>query len=294
MAESSETPSGDGVFTRLLDRSRRLFGNSKQAARDELASLSQLIEQEIIPRLQMRFSTAQITFSNEPATDDVLEYDVDGFVAALLSKSADDAADFIDRLRISEHSLLQVYEHLLAPAARRLGVMWEDDDCGFADVTIAIAKIRHLFVSTAPLFPVNPKPGSDDKPSILVTTVVGEQHTFGLYLVLEHFRAHDWNVWSGVPRSRNELIDIVSSERCDVVGLSIGSERHLPAAAETIKEIRKHATNPDVIVIAGGSVLQKQPDLAATLGADVIVEEVDDDVISKVTETVARNRSRSA
>ncbi|MEL7311032.1 MAG: cobalamin B12-binding domain-containing protein [Pseudomonadota bacterium] len=294
MAHSRETPLGAGIFSRLLDNSKRLFGHSRDATRDELFALSQLIEQEIIPRLQMRFGTAQSDLSSDVVDDGPIEYDVDGFVAALLSHSAADATDYIDRLRLTDHSLLQVYQYLMAPAARRLGVMWENDDCGFADVTIAIAKIRHLFVSTAPLFPVHHDGGNADKPSILVTTVVGEQHTFGLYLVLEHFRAHDWNVWSGVPRDHDELIDIISSEPCDVVGLSIGSERHIAAAADTVREIRKHAANPDVVVVAGGSLLLKQPDAATMLGADLIIEEVDDDMISRTAEAVAQRRSLRA
>jgi methanogenic corrinoid protein MtbC1 len=212
-------------------------------------------------------------------------------VTALLSRDADDAGDYIDRLRVSDHTLVEVYQHLLTPAARRLGELWEDDACSFSDVTIAIARIRHMFVATAPLFPVHESRSQGDKPSILMTAVPGEQHTFGLYLVIEHFRAHDWTVWSGTPRSGQEMIDLLGSEHCDVVGISVGSKRNLLSAAKTVRDIRKHSANKDVVVIAGGPLLFTEPELADTIAADLIIEEVNDNMIERTAKLVAQKRA---
>lgn len=289
MKHGRELPAG-GAFSWLIESSRRLFGHTSAATRVEIDSLSLLIEQEIIPRLQMRFTTAKQGSAALAADPRPPEYDVDGFLAALLSKSPDDAADYIDRLRVSDHSLVQVYQHLMAPAARQLGIMWENDDCGFAEVTIAIAKIRHLFIATAPLFPVHKPNDAKDSPSILMTTVPGEQHTFGLYLAIEHFRAHDWTVWSGAPRSAAELSTLVASERCDAVGITVGSQRNLEPAKEAVHNIKAHATNNDVVVIAGGALLLEHPELADVLDADLIVTEIDDEIIEQTASLVRKRR----
>lgn len=289
MKHGRELPAG-GALSWLIESSRRLFGHTSAATRGEIDSLSLLIEQEIIPRLQMRFTTAKQGSTALAADPPPPEYDVDGFLAALLSNSPDDAADFIDQLRVSDHSLVQVYQHLLAPAARQLGVMWENDDCGFAEVTIAIAKIRHLFIATAPLFPVHKPNESKNNPSILMTTVPGEQHTFGLYLAIEHFRAHDWTVWSGTPRSPAELATLVASERCDVVGITVGSQRNLEPAREAVHNIKANAIGSDIVVIAGGALLLEQPELADVLDADLIVTEIDDEIIEQTASLVRKRR----
>ncbi|MEL6302217.1 MAG: cobalamin B12-binding domain-containing protein [Pseudomonadota bacterium] len=284
-------PHGAGGFLgRLIENSRRLFGHKKADQEQELKTLSRLIEQGIIPRLHMRFSTAQHRSDERDATTETPEYDVYGFVGALLSRTSGDAADFVDRLRLTEHSLIEVYQHLLAPAARRLGEMWDNDECGFAEVTIAIAKIRHLFIATAPLFPVHESADKKDRRSILMTTTPGEQHTFGVYLAVEHFRAHEWTVWSGTPRNTRELIELASKEPYDVIGLSIGSERSLEAAKTAIRELRENAVNSDVVLLAGGSLLFNQPELADDLAADLLVHEIDDSLISQTAELVAKRR----
>ena len=44
-----------GIFFRLMESSRRLLGHSKTATEAEISHLSLVIDQEIIPRLQMTF-----------------------------------------------------------------------------------------------------------------------------------------------------------------------------------------------------------------------------------------------
>ncbi|MFK8051663.1 MAG: B12-binding domain-containing protein [Woeseiaceae bacterium] len=265
----------EGIFGRILARSRKMLSRHKTAAHDELMSLSTLIENEIIPRLQMTFPTPQSDTPISSGHDNTPEYDTDGFVEALLSPEPDDARTFIDSLIANEHSLKEIYAHLLTPAARRLGAMWEDDLCSFAHVTIAITKIRHIFISTAPLFPLNVVDGDENPPSILLTTVPGEQHTFGLYLVVEIFRDAGWSVWSGTPRSTNELIELVSREHYDVVGLSIVAERNLNIAAAAIADIRSNAANNAIKVLLGGRIAVEKPELVEALDADQVVADTD-------------------
>lgn len=265
-----------GIFGRIINSSRKLLGRDQNATSKELESLSTLIDKEIIPRLQMTFSTQQSFSPAEQEITQAPEYDTEGFVSALLSSRPDDAREYIDDLLASDHSLTQIYKHLLTPSARRLGELWEDDLCSFANVTIAITKIRHIFISTAPLFPLSIVEDSTDQPSILLTTVPGEQHTFGLYLVVEIFREAGWTVWSGTPRSARELTELVARERYDVVGLSIVAGKNLPVAAAAITNIRKNSANRGIKVLLGGRIAAEQPDNIKDLDADIVVTDPDD------------------
>ena len=275
MAGSHEDIASSQFFGRLLTSFRRLIGQDKQAANTELAALTSLIEDEIIPRLQMTFPTSQsgdFTASNDGKRP---EYDTQGFVTALLSEEPDNARQFVHDLVESGHSLSEIYQHLLTPSARHLGKLWEDDECSFAGVTIAITKIRHIFISTAPPFPVHMADDDDDPPSILLTTVPGEQHTFGLYLVVELFREAGWCVWSGTPRSTQELSDLVAREHYDVVGLSVVAKRNVAAVSRAIHNIRQQAKNPDLKILLGGRIAATNPELLANIGADRIVTDTD-------------------
>lgn len=257
------------IFGRLLESSRRLLGRHQTATLEEISSLSALIEKEIIPRLQMTFPTPQRTETATPASTGA-SYDIPAFVAALLSNRPNDARDHISALVDDDHSLIEIYEHLLTPAARQLGALWEDDLASFAEVTIAITKIRHIFVSTAPLFPVYQADDDPHATSILLTTVPGEQHTFGLYLAVEAFREAGWSVWSGTPRSTQELIDLVAREHYDCVGLSVVAEKNQPLVAEAISNIRRHAANRDIKVILGGRLVNEKPETVQHLDVDLI------------------------
>ncbi|MEL7298218.1 MAG: cobalamin-dependent protein [Pseudomonadota bacterium] len=262
------------MLERLLSMSRRMLGRSPTATTEELASLEVLIENEIIPRLQMTFSTPQPGALIASSEEQVPEYDTAGFVTALLSDDPDNAHEYITDLVASDHSLSQIYEHLLTPAARRLGVMWEDDLCSFANVTIAITKIRHIFIATAPLFPIHQIDEPADPPSILLTTVPGEQHTFGLYLVVETFREAGWTVWSGTPRSTQELTDLVAREHYDIVGLSVVATRNIPAAVEAVDNIRRNSANPDIRVMLGGRIAEADPESLNQVEADLLISDI--------------------
>ena len=293
MKTGREAPAVGSVFSRLIESSRRLLGQTQTATAQELNTLSSLIEQEIIPRLHMRFSSTSAQAASPPDSAEV-EYDVDGFVAALLAGGGEDSEQYhfaehvIDQLRLTEHSLVEIYEHLIAPAARQLGVRWEDDDCSFADVTVAVTKMRHILLSTAPLFPVHTPTALSS--SILLTTVPGEQHTLGLFLAVETFREHDWRVWSGTPRSLTELVELVAQERYDAIGVSIGSGRTSDEISAAITEIRRASANPDVTLIAGGYRLGDREDLADALAVDLILDAVDEPAIQRTTDLVEQRR----
>lgn len=292
MTQNTSGTGNYGIFARLIESSRKALGQKQAATKEELTSLSFLIENEIIPRLQMTFPSPLTSTEISPETDSSArpEYDCDGFVAALLSRSPDDAKIYVDDLRKSEHSLLEIYKNLLTPAAQMLGEMWEDDRCTFADVTIAITKIRHLFVATAPLFPVSRADDDGSAPSILLTTVPGEQHTFGLYYAVEMFRTAGWTVWSGTPRTTRELNELVAREKYDATGLSVSASRNLPVVAQAILDVRNHSVNPDMLIILGGQLAMDNKTTVDDFKVDMIARDMDS-ITEDAADLVKRQRS---
>lgn len=226
------------------------------------------IEDEVIPRLIL----SQRAAAHEPSGDPVPLAAAGGecveeFTSILLAHEVEVAYAYIDSIRVRGVSLSAIYIELLAPAARLLGEMWEEDRCGFADVTVALCRLHEILRGLS----ANQLATSDTPPlgrRVLLVPVPGEQHTFGLLMVAEFFRRSGWEVWSESLPSARDLLGLAGQEWFTLVGLSVGCEDHVDGLASMIHSVRKHARNRSVGVMVGGSVLCRQPELAIHVGAD--------------------------
>jgi methanogenic corrinoid protein MtbC1 len=103
---------------------------------------------------------------------------------------------------------------------------------------------------------------------VLLAPVPGEQHTFGLLMVMECFRRAGWDVSDELPTSSGELVAMVRGERFDVIGLSASCERWLDALASNIRSIRRASCNRAIVVMVGGQLFSECPELVARVRAD--------------------------
>lgn len=232
--------------------------------------LSRTIEGEIIPRLMLLFDQHVSNAASPDAPPQEMPHsaDLDAFVRLVLENDADVVCEYIEQLRDSGESLPSIYLHLLAPTARRLGELWESDECTFAAVTLGISRMHQVLLRFSPFFCANFAEDADGAHSALIVPVPGEQHTFGLLMLVEFFRREGWNVWSGAPRTDEELAGLVASERFDIVGCSASAERHLDRLPDVIRMLRQRSKNKNIKVIVGGRLFSEQPELAKTMGAD--------------------------
>jgi MerR family transcriptional regulator, light-induced transcriptional regulator len=164
-------------------------------------------------------------------------------------------------------SLESLYLHLFAPTARRLGEMWENDECGFTEVTIGLCRL-HVVLREFSLGHENEGMLLETERSVMLMPVPGDQHTFGITMVSEFFRHAGWSVRDESGMSSDELNDTLRNEWFDVVGLSLSSEVWLDGLGAVIHSVRKTSRNRDVGVMVGGSIFVKRPELAILVGAD--------------------------
>jgi methanogenic corrinoid protein MtbC1 len=215
--------------------------------------------------------------------------DLDAFVRLVLENDADVVCQYLEQLREGGQSLPSLYLHLLAPAARRLGELWEQDECTFTTVTLGISRMHQVLLRFSPFFCANCAEDMDGAHSALIVPAPGEQHTFGLMMLVEFFRREGWKVWSGAPRDTGELFGLIETERFDIVGCSVATERRLDLLPDMIRGIRERSKNNDIKVIVGGRLFSEQPGLAKTVGADATA--VDGmDAVRRAEELVGRVR----
>ena len=192
-------------------------------------------------------------------------------LADLTLGPAGPASDYVKQVQADGVRAESLYLDLLAPAAVRLGDLWTEDLCDFAEVTIGLVQLQNIMRQLGPAFfdakraelsalPVPPR--------AYLVPLPGEQHTFGLAMLFDFFHRAGWNVWSGTIATRAELGTMVRSEWVDMVGFSLACDERLETARQEIRAVRLASRNPGLSVMVGGPCFVSNPELAAAIGAD--------------------------
>jgi methanogenic corrinoid protein MtbC1 len=270
--------SGDdtqGTFPEFGDRERRVAAEADDItvlSSTMLSRLSRTIENEIVPRLMMAFDAARPTGLEAGPDYSGADLDVDAFVHLLLTEDAPVACEYVKVLRAEDVPLATIYLDLLAPSARRLGEMWEQDECSFTDVTIGVCRMHQVLLDFSRCFePIDAGGGTGR--SALIVPAPGEQHTFGLFLVVEFLRRAGWHCWTGTPGTEADMISLVREQPFDAIGFSVSAERNLEELEGIIASVRDRSANPDVKILLGGYIFGEDAGLARRLGADATAKD---------------------
>jgi methanogenic corrinoid protein MtbC1 len=244
-----------------------LIGNVLPRSR-RAALLNRLVATEILPRLALA-KRAEAAGREAAAIAGYLTTDVDTeeLVGILLTRDAAAAVAFIGLLRLRGATPESLYIGILSDAARRLGVLWENDRCDFAQVTIGVGHLQQVARGLAPDFH-DAAVRRPEAYSILLLPVQGEQHSFGLLLLAEFFRRAGWHVAGGPVSAGLDPADIVRGTWFDIIGFSLGSELLLGHLTKTIRRVRRVSRNRDLGIMVGGPLFLRQPSLVARVGAD--------------------------
>ena len=241
-----------------------------------VSRLSRIIEGDIIPRLMLALDSPSST-RNDQAIADRLKDSVDEFVHLVLAHDASVAVRYIGTLRTDGIPLSALYLDLLAPAARRLGELWEQDECSFTDVTIGVCRMNQVLLEFSRCFDATAHSAHGGR-NALVLPIPGEQHTFGILMVMEFMRRGGWNCYTGNPPTIREVHKLVRTQEFDVIGLSLSSDKNLDTMRRLVAEIRHGARNANAVILAGGRAFVEDPDLVAAVGADAMATDGPDAV----------------
>jgi len=227
-------------------------------------SLAQALQRDLIPRLARAHRTALMHITTQ---------EVDALTADLLDFGDRAMLARVDALRQRGFSNGDLCLDLLAPAARKLGALWDDDRCDFTSVTIGVGLLQRFMRLLGPQGEPTAATHAQGLQLLLVRTP-REQHTFGLTMVAEFFRSAGWGVagvsgmGGGVEATAEKRAQV---QHFDAVGYSVSSEAQLDWVAAQIKSLRRASRNPQVVVMLGGPLFLLQPQRAAELGADLCV-----------------------
>lgn len=259
--------------------------------RSHLDALVRAIECEIIPRLILSHSGMKTCLPTVQRSSPMFsQSEVDSFTAMVIEPDEDILRALLNSLRRREVSIEGIYLELLAPVARRLGELWEQDLCSFSDVTIGLGKLHQILRDVRPSID-NTTDNHITGLNILLAACPGEQHNFGVSMVGEFFHQAGWNVELGV--APMDPVDKVARKSFHVIGLSMAADIFRSRMAKCIQEVRRASMNQGIIVLVGGPAFLTNPSLATELQADAMAvdgKEACQIALSMVAERMARHR----
>lgn len=265
-AEASETPRHGPETPKAI--SRRLSAKREPSKEVSTDNYKKVIEAEIIPRLMLSHLTSRQAPDDFGGGLDITEREVARLTELALGTSYQDCMDYVMKLREEGADTEDLLIQLLSPVAHRLGTLWETDDSDFVSVTLGLGYLqsimRELVRSSRPVNAL-PSPGYRS----LLSTVPGEQHTFGQLIVEEALRRAGWEVAGGImATSSEELVAQVRSDWYAFVGLSMSDRRWTREAKACVSKIREASLNRSVIIMVGGNAFLKDSSLVGEVGAD--------------------------
>ena len=239
--------------------------NSKDSCQ---ASLMEILESQIIPNLLKVNESASPFFSTDRVRTNLpTQEEIARFAQLCIESDADAPDTFVQSLITEGLASDAIFLHLLAPAARHLGYLWDEDMCDFTQVTIGLVRMQQMTLRLGSEFQQQRKLAMDGMRA-LFAPVPGSQHTFGVLMVSEFFRREGWQVWMELGSSESVLLAAVEKDWFDVIGLSVGIEAHVESLTDTIRHIRLSSANRNAKILIGGPLLALSPDLYKEVGAD--------------------------
>lgn len=199
---------------------------------------------------------------------------VESFTDLICEGQGADAEQMVEQLLSGGASPELLMLELLAPAARLLGEFWCEDRRDFLEVTVGMARLQQLVRQ----FRLSSSAHGSLLGQALLVPVPGEQHTFGLRVVEEHFLRAGWQVTTILNASEGEITRLVAEEPFDFVGFSLSSVRLLPALRSAISSLRSSSRNQNVRILVGGVLFNGRDITPRDIDADAIVLNVQDAV----------------
>lgn len=140
--ESEFVPGRDdiGGLTRCVESSHMA---AAQGDTEYARSLSALIESEIIPRLMVAHSSVTPAMAMESSAE-IGSDEIEDFAPLVMQIEADALLAHVEAILARGVAIDTVLVDLLAPAARSLGELWEDERCDFVEVTMGFWRLQEV------------------------------------------------------------------------------------------------------------------------------------------------------
>jgi MerR family transcriptional regulator, light-induced transcriptional regulator len=199
------------------------------------------------------------------------------YLAAALSGSRLKARSVVDQALAAGVDIRAIYLHIFQPALREVGCLWQENRISVADEHVATAITQALM---AQLHGQTSTGVRGSRGSMIAACMDSERHEVGLRMVCDLVEREGWDttfLGAGVPTE--SLVEMVRERRPDALAFSVSLAPHLSRLARTIAMLRERMGDATPVIVVGGRPFLDEPELAATVGADIVAADADDAVV---------------
>lgn len=209
------------------------------------------------------------------------------YLAALRDGDDVTARIVVDQARDAGIGPDAIYLQIFAPSMVRIGELWEQNQISVAEEHLATATTERLIGMLSPSFSQPAATGACG--SVILGCIEGERHALGPRMLADLFRKHGWRVlYLGADVPIGDWVMLAVRHNVDAVGISAGTQRHMPAMRNLITELR--SAQPDLLILVGGAVFNGDQNLWREVGADFF----DPDSVAAVAHLTAHQSRRAA
>jgi hypothetical protein len=223
--------------------------------------LRRTVEGELLPRILTQLRAGPIRRTPPMAATAGLPRSAFQHFMRLVRRGDDPALRrYLHGLLDQGHRIDVIFDDLLAPAARRLGHLWESDDADFVEVTLACARLQR---AVCRLGRMADEPGDGQvRGRLLLCGMDEDQHTLGGVLLAEIFIREGWMVTLAPPFANGR-----PTGEYDLICFSLASLDRADEAARRLATLR-HRHGHEAKLILGGNAILRDPDLINAFNAD--------------------------
>jgi methanogenic corrinoid protein MtbC1/DNA-binding XRE family transcriptional regulator len=142
-----------------------------------------------------------------------------------------------------------VYVNMIGHCLAEIGAMWHSGKLSIATEHRATQIALRLLSRSQASYADGRRIGR----KVIIASVQGDNHIIGGLTYADLLRFEGWDVdFLGADTPVESLVDLVTQERPNLVGLSVTIEDFIPNAVQTVTAIKK-IPNPPVVVIGGAA-----------------------------------------
>ncbi len=260
---------------------QRLFHSALTAAERQAERLESGVVTELAREVVRRLAEhpKRVMMADHHAT----EAEIDTLVKALLSDHHMAASDMLTGVQADGVPLSEVYVGYISGAARRLGQLWDNDEVGFLQVTLATSRLTAIICGLKKVF--YDREGSPRRRA-LFAACPGESHVMGVSMAADLFRREGWEIDLEIGQSHDDLLMAQHLGNYPVIGLSASSDAMILPLARFIRAAR--LLTPGALIYVAGEITHLHPDIATTVAADgVLTDPVT--ALDRIKQAIAQN-----
>ena len=175
----------------------------------------------------------------------------------------------LKRARVSPEAFADCY---IPEVARRLGQQWMDDTASFAEVTIGVARLQAILREIGAKWTADGYAQAGGS-TVLLILPAQEQHTLGAMVIAGWLRRKGISVCLRIAPTVAEIGALLATHRFDGAMISVAGNERLEVCTKLVKTL-KNKSKGTLLVAVGGSVLERNEDVATVTGADIVTNDL--------------------